>query len=375
MLKPRMHYGWGVLALALALVLIQIIAGATGKNFYLTQLTMSAYYSMVVMGLCFVMGYAGQVSMGHAAFFALGGYATAVLTTTDVSGWAGGEWQVLGSRLGLLIARQDVYGAHLITVAPGAAFLVGLALSLIAALLIGYPAHRLKGHYLAMATLGFGLIVYRIVLGSEFTGAADGISSVPPWELPGGLMVAGKKAVRVENYYIAWGLTLLTLYLLLNLIHSRMGRAWTSIHGGETAANAMGVDTGAYKLKAFVLSALIASAAGSLMTHFNGGIGPSEADAMKSVRYLALVAAGGMANLWGALLVSAVLNFLSLRGLFGSFDHAVFGVLLIVIISGSPQGRARWKKIFTRRRAVAATSGPERSPPASPPGGPAHEPA
>jgi branched-chain amino acid transport system permease protein len=92
------------------------------------------------------------------------------------------------------------------------------------------------------------------------------------------------------------------------------------------------------KLQAFVVSAVLAAAAGSLLTHYNQGIGPSEASALKSVRYVALVAAGGMANLWGTLLVSTLLNFLSLRGYFGTYDNAVFGVLLIAIIALAPEG-------------------------------------
>ena len=137
---------------------------------------------------------------------------------------------------------------------------------------------------------------------------------------------------------MAWGFALLVLVLLLNLTQSRVGRALRSIHGSEAAANAMGVNTAGYKLKTFVISAVLAAAAGCFLTHYNGGIGPSEAGAMKSVRYVALVAAGGMANLWGALVVSAILNFLSLRGVFGTYDHAVFGAMLIVIVSLAPDG-------------------------------------
>ena len=105
------------------------------------------------------------------------------------------------------------------------------------------------------------------------------------------------------------------MVLLVNLINSRVGRALRSIHGAEDAANAMGVDTARYKLSTFMLSAVLASVAGVFLTHFNGGIGPSEASIMKSVRYVAIVAVGGMGSIWGTLIMSVVLNFLSLRGL------------------------------------------------------------
>jgi branched-chain amino acid transport system permease protein len=150
--------------------------------------------------------------------------------------------------------------------------------------------------------------------------------------------VSGAAGLRVQNYYIAWGLVAAAMLLLLNLIDSRVGRALRSIHGAEDAASAMGVDTARYKLNTFVLSAVFAAVAGVFLTHFNGGIGPSESSIMKSVRYVSIVAVGGMASLWGALIMSAVLNFLSLRGYFGSFDDAVFGGILILIMLFLPDG-------------------------------------
>jgi branched-chain amino acid transport system permease protein len=117
-----------------------------------------------------------------------------------------------------------------------------------------------------------------------------------------------------------------------------VGRALRSIHGAEDAANAMGVDTARFKLSTFMLSAVLAAVAGVFLTHFNGGIGPSEASIMKSVRYVAIVAVGGMGSIWGTLIMSVVLNFLSLRGYFGSFDDAVFGGILILIMLFAPDG-------------------------------------
>jgi branched-chain amino acid transport system permease protein len=189
-----------------------------------------------------------------------------------------------------------------------------------------------------MATLAFGTIIYTIVVGSDIFGAADGISDVPGFTLLPGPEVSGRRPVRVMNYYIAWGLVVLFALMLLNLVDSRGGRALRSLHGAEDAAAANGVDTDGYKLRIFVLSAAMAAIAGVFLTHFNGGIGPSESSVMKSVRYVAIVAVGGMANLWGALVMGVVLNFLSLRGVFGSFDEAIFGVILIVIMMFAPDG-------------------------------------
>jgi branched-chain amino acid transport system permease protein len=214
-------------------------------------------------------------------------------------------------------------------VAPWAAFLVAMLLTAVVAAVLGYPALRLRGHYLAMATLGFGLIVYRMVLGLNVTGAADGISGVPEWKLFGVLTIANSSAVRVENYYAACAFLLIILVLMANMLRSRVGRALLAIHDHETAANATGVDTALFKLKAFVLSAMLAAFAGVMFTHYTGSIGPSETGPMKSVRYLALAAAGGISNLWSAAIVSILLIFLSLRDWFGSYDNAVFGAILI----------------------------------------------
>lgn len=321
-----------------AVIAAELIMRVSGTEFCLTQLTMAIYYALVALGLCLVMGYAGQVSLGHGAFFALGGYTSAVLTTHEFSCLkeaAAASWL---KRAHVLLARQDSYGNPLLTVSPWAAFLAAMLLTLVVASLIGYPALRLRGHYLAMATLGFGLIVSKLLLASSVTGAADGINGVPGWELAAGLTISGKGPLRVENYYVACALTLLVLLVLRNLVHSRVGRALQAIHDGETAAKAMGINTARYKLKVFVLSALLAALAGVCFTHYTGGIGPSEAGALKSVRYVALAAAGGLANIWGVAVMSTALNYASLRGWFGSYDNAVFGGILILIVSLAPEG-------------------------------------
>lgn len=327
------------LGLVIGVIAVQMAASAAGKTFYLTQMTMAVYYSMVVLGLCLLMGFAGQVSLGHGAFFAIGGYVSAFGTTHHFASLQGSGWAPALQRFGLFTTRENLFdGAEIFSLTPWAAFSLAILVTLGIALVIGYPALRLKGHYLAMATLGFGLIIGRILIGNPYLGGADGITGVPPWPILPGLQVSGLSELRISNYYIAWSCAFLALVLLSNLVHSRFGRALRAIHEGETAANAMGVNTASLKLQAFVVSALLAAAAGCFMTHYNEGIGPSEASALKSVRYVALVAAGGMANLWGALLVSIVLNFLSLRGYFGTLDNAVFGALLILIVSLAPNG-------------------------------------
>jgi len=341
---------------------IQLLTQATGSAYHLTQLTMTAYYSLLVIGLCMLIGYAGQISIGHAGFFAIGGYLSAFLTTHDFTAQQGLPLVSFLLKAGIMTKRADLYGGNLLVVHPWAACIVAVLTALLIAFAIGGPVLKLRGHYLAMATLGFGIIIYRIVLGTTLLGAADGISDVPAFTLPGGIEVSGKTSARVVNYYMAWGTVVAGMVLLINLVHSRVGRALAAIHGAEDAANAMGIPTADYKLRIFVLSAGYAALAGVLLTHYNGGIGPSEASVMKSVRYVSIVAIGGMANLWGSLIMSLLLNYLSLRGSFGTYDDAIFGGILILIMLFAPDGLLRKQlisdlKALIRRPAAGGNAG------------------
>ena len=344
-----------VLILGAILIVIQLLTLATGTAYYLTQLTMSAYYVIVAAGLSMVMGYAGQISLGQAGFFAIGGYTTAVLTTFDLTGRLESPFFSLMKKSGLLITRENLYGETITHISPWISFVIALLLAAIIAWAIGVPVLRLKGHYLAMATMGFGIIIYRIVLGTGIFGEADGISNVPAFRMLPGITIGGDFSIRIINYYMAWVFVIIAMVLLINLVNSRVGRALRSLHGGEDAADAMGVNTARYKVSVFVIGAVFAAAAGFFSTHYNGGIGPSESSVAKSVRYVAIVAVGGMANLWGVLIMGLVLNFLSLRGLFGSYDDAVFGVILVLIMMFYPDGLFRvtvFNKIKTALKGI-----------------------
>ncbi len=327
-----------ILIIAGLVVAVQVLVTLLGQTFYLTQLTMAACYTVVVIGLCMLMGYAGQISLGHAGFFAIGGYVSAALTTADFSTAAHSGLGALFVKTGFLTFGKDLYGSDVARCNPWLAFAAAVLVTAVIAVLIGMPVLRLKGHYLAMATLGFGSIIYKLVLGTRVFGGADGLSGVPAFTLVKGLTISGKIADRVTGYYMAWFMVCGAALLMHNLVDSRAGRALRAIHGNEDAASAMGVNAARYKLGLFVLSAVFASVAGVFLTHYNGGIGPSEASIMKSIRYVAIVAVGGMANLWGAIAASVILNFLSLRGYFGSYDEAVFGAILVAVMLFAPNG-------------------------------------
>jgi branched-chain amino acid transport system permease protein len=321
---------------ACGIIACQLIFCVSSADYLLIQLTMSAYYALVVLGLCVLMGYAGQISLGHAAFFALGGYLAAVCSTNQLHELFSPAILQMFSKIGIAISANASEAAYRIS-APISLFVV-MVITVLLSIVIGIPVLRLKGHYLSMATLGFGIILYRIFLGTKVFGEADGISNVEPFRIFNAFSVGGDASFRIHNYYFAWILVLIALILLRNMINSRVGRGLRAIHGSEEAASAMGVDSAHYKLVVFVISAVLASIGGFFMTHYNAGIGPSEAGIMKSVRYVSIVAVGGMANLWGCLIMGVVLNFLSLRGYFGSYDDAVFGALLIAIMMFAPDG-------------------------------------
>ncbi len=262
-------------------------------------------FSLVNIGLSLLMGYAGQVSLGQAAFFGLGAYASAILTAKF--GWS-----------------------------PWAALPAGMVLTGIVALAVGVPSLKLKGHYLAMATLGFGVILF-VVFNEEvaWTGGPSGFA-----DIPGIALGTWQIDTPLKYYYLVWALVLAVLLFSLNIIHSRVGRALRSIHGSETAANAMGVPTSLYKTRIFVLSAVYASLAGSLYTHYMTFLSPGSFDLFWSIKFLMMVVIGGMGSIWGALLGTCLLSYLSNEWLhmFHEFDVLIYGLILLVIIMFLPKG-------------------------------------
>ena len=333
-----------VLFLFLSAVFIHILVEIFDASYYLTQLTMTCYYSLLAIGLCMLMGYAGQISLGQAGFFAIGGYSVAFFSTNNLLNFINVPAVKFFYKIGFLILNKSNFGQDVLVVSPWISFLLAIVITIIIAYLIGIPVLKLKGHYLAMATLGFCIIINRIILSSKELGEADGIIGIPAFNLFFNIKVSGDFSERIMNFYIVVLLLCLGLFLLINLINSRAGRALRSLHGGDAAANSMGINTFKYKLNIFVVSALFASVAGIFLTYYNSGIGPSEAGIDKSIRYVAIVAAGGAANLWGAFIASVILNFLSLRGVFGVYDDIVFGIILILTILFEPTGFI--KKLF-----------------------------
>jgi len=222
---------------------------------------------------------------------------------------------------------------------PGAASLVGImaGMALAAGLAygVGLPALRLKGHYLAMATLGFGMIVY--IVFNEFiglTGGPSGFGEIPPIHFLG---------IEISStlgfYYLVWTLAVGILWISLNIVHSRPGRALRAIHDSEKAAAAVGIDITRAKVQIFVVSGVYGALAGSLYAHFVTFINPPPFDIFFSIKVLMMVVIGGIGSIWGAYLGAALLTFLpEWLAFLEDFDVLAYGIILLAIVMFSPDG-------------------------------------
>jgi branched-chain amino acid transport system permease protein len=274
-----------------------------GNEYFISILVFLGINSILTMGLCLLMGYAGQISLGHAAFYGIGAYSSGILTTQY-------------------------------SFPPVMAFFTGIFFSALVAYLVGKPTLRLKGHYMAVATLGFGEIFF-IAFNelAPWTGGPSGLSGIPA------IRFFGETLEETAYLYLVWGVVILILIFSLNMVNSRVGRALRAVHGSELAANAMGVDAARYKVQVFVLSAIYASMAGSLYAHFVTFISPGSFGLMPSIMFLMMVVVGGAGTIWGALLGTAVFTSLPeyLRGL-EDYEVLAYGGILMFILLFMPQG-------------------------------------
>jgi branched-chain amino acid transport system permease protein len=290
--------GLALLALVIALMPLAI----TNSYFYDVAILV-ALNAIVCVGLNLLIGYAGQISLGHAGFFGLGAYGSALLTARY--GWP--------------------------PLAALAAATVGVGLLAFA---VGRPILRLKGHYLAMATLGLGIIV-SIVIATEdgLTGGPDGMA-VPPLTLFG-FVVQGERTW----YWVAGGFLLFAVWTALNLIASPTGRALRALHTSEVAAEVVGIDSVHHKLLVFVISAEFAAIAGGLTAYYSGFITPGKASFLHSIELVTMVVFGGMASTFGAVVGAAVLTVLpQLLTVFKEYEMVVFGALLMITMIFFPRG-------------------------------------
>jgi branched-chain amino acid transport system permease protein len=289
--------------LAILAIVIVVLPVFLPNVYYYDVVIHIGINAVVVVGLNLLIGYAGQISLGHAGFFGLGAYTTGILT--GLYGWP--------SLLALL---------------------AGVALVGTIAFAVARPILRLSGHYLAMATLGLGIIISIVITNEDWlTGGPDGMV-VPPftifgWELYG----------ETSWYWVIGALLLFSVWLALNIIDSPPGRALRAVHGSEVAAQVVGVDTTSYKVLLFVVSAIFASVMGSLSAHYAGFITPTEAGFIHSIELVTMVVLGGMASTFGAVIGAVILTLLPqlLTGL-QDYEMVVFGLILMLTLIFLPRG-------------------------------------
>jgi branched-chain amino acid transport system permease protein len=307
---PSRYKGLGLLALILA-----VLPAFVQSSYLLSVLIFIGLYTILTVGLCLLMGYAGQISLGHAAFYGLGAYTSGIVTTRyGVSPW-----------LGILLSMAVTGGV--------AAFLAR-------------PIFKLRGHFLAMATLGLGHIL--VVLFNEasgLTGGPSGLTGIPY------LSIGGWAFDRdVRYFYLVWGAVVLTMLMALNIVDSRVGRALRAVRSSEVAAQSIGADIARLKAQTLVISGVTAGLAGSLYAHYVTFLSPKPFAGHTTIMLLVMATIGGVSTIWGALLGAALVTSLTevlralaprlLRSASAEYEIIVFGVLLIVIMLRMPQGLA-----------------------------------
>ncbi len=289
-----------LLIVAACIVILSLLPMST---FQIRIATLLFIFSVVTLGLNLLIGYAGQVSLGHGAFFGLGGYVVAI----GVRDYGLSPWLLTGA---------------------------ALCISGCIAWLIGRPILKLKGYHLAMATLAFGSIFAMILTNAvRLTGGPDGMALESP-----SIRLLGLNA-RWTWYWLASGVLLIVMYLLASLLDSPTGRAMRAIHDSETAADVLGIDVARVKLWAFVISAVLATLAGCCFVMFDRYITPNSAGIIRSIEFMTMTVVGGLGSVFGSIVGAAILVVLpQLLTVFHQFEHAIFGLILIVIMVFLPKG-------------------------------------
>ena len=264
---------------------------------------------LAVTGIVILTGYAGQISLGHAGFAGIGGYACALAPVH--------------------------LGIH-----PALAVVLGAGVSAVLAYLVGKPILRLKGYYLGVASLGFGILVAMILNNErQLTKGPDGIE-VADLGLRGLLKDWGLNLSNGEFWYAFTGICLiLGAWIALNLHDSPTGRALRALHGSEVAAGTVGIDVARVKLQAFVISAVYASVAGSLTALQNKFVTPDIAGFMHSVEMVTMAVLGGVGSVPGAILGAGILTLLpQVLTVFADYEQVILGLVMMLVMIFLPQG-------------------------------------
>lgn len=289
-----------LLALALIIVLAPVLFPS---SYYYRVGSLIFINGLAAMGLVILVGYAGQVSLGHAGFAGIGAYASAL-------------------------------GPVHLGLPPVLSVVLGAAISALLAWVVGRPILRLKAHYLAVATLGLGILIYMVIDNEGWlTGGPDGMT-VTPLGLRGLLKDYGIKVKSSELWYWISGAVLLVgAFIALNLHNSPAGRALRSLHDSEVAASTIGIDVARLKVVAFVISAVYASVSGSMIALVNRFITPDVAGFMHSIELLTMTVLGGASSVPGAVVGATILTALpQVLTVFEQFEQVLLGLIMMLVM-------------------------------------------
>ena len=311
-------------------------------EFWITQANYIGLYTLVVIGLVLLTGVAGLTSFGQAAFVGIGAYTAAYLTLAQ-------------------------------GVSPWLTVWIGLALTFVAARVLGWITLRMSGHYLPLATIAWGLSLYYLLGNIDALGKYDGLLGVPALRFFGIELNTGR-----TFFYLLWAIVVLAALAATHLLDSRAGRALRAVKGGRAMAEAMGVDTFRTKVTAFVLAAMLASISGWLFAHFQRTVNPTPFGLNMGIEYLFMAVLGGVGHVWGALMGAGVVVILKdqlqvwlprLLGGSGNYEMIVFGFLLVLVLQYARDGlwafiEARLPRVPRKVDWADAPALPERSRPA-----------
>ena len=303
--------------LSITAVVILAVAWSWLPEFTVVIMSYIGLYALVAAGLVMLTGVGGMTSFGQAAFVGLGAYATAWVCTSPQA----------SSALNAIIGSAGL---------PWLGLALGLVITFAVAWTLGAMTVKLSGHYLPLCTIAWGLSLYYLFGNMNFLGGQTGITGIPPL-IFFGYSLASPRSLGV----LIWVVLLIALYLLHNLLDSREGRAIRSLKGGRVMAESMGIDTAHYRLKLFVLSALLAAISGWLYAHLQRFVNPTPFNLNIGIEYLFMAVVGGSGYLWGAVLGAAVITLLkeklqdilpTLLGTTGNFEVIVFGLLMLLVL-------------------------------------------
>ncbi|AFS78187.1 high-affinity branched-chain amino acid ABC transporter system permease protein LivM [Gottschalkia acidurici 9a] len=287
----------GIGIVLLYILLVNLINGGQIDRYQQGIIIMIGINIILAVSLNLTTGFLGQLALGHAGFMGIGAYTAAIATM---------NMNIQSDTLQLVVSM-----------------IIGGIIAAVFGIIIGVPALRLEGDYLAIITLGFGEMIRVIINNLEITGGAKGLKGILP----------------LTNFSHVYWVTIITVVLMFSLMRSRHGRSIISVRENEIAANAVGVPTAFYKIFGFVLSAFFAGIAGGLYAHYMSVLSPSKFGFMYSIEILVIVVLGGMGSITGSIIAAILLTLLpeALRE-FSTYRLLIYSILLIVMMLFKPSG-------------------------------------